>query len=206
MFICITTACVAAQLLALEPNAPWKDTYESTAAAIVRAAHESPLFAGPTGVAKTIEVIVATAHFESAGNPRAEGDHLCRPGEVRPKCTGEAQSLCLLQVGRSNLKGLGTTAQEILNDVDVCVDKGLRLMHVSFAICRARPLEDRLANYAAGGSGCGGPKGEGILKSRHRMLKATRLFEGAETMWRRRERELYAALDLDPTTGLVLSR
>lgn len=163
----------------LQPAAPWADTFPESARVLVQVAETSPLYpVEQDGVRRTLALLLSLANFESALKPDAEGDcdakdrtksGLCKPG-------ARGHSLCMFQVGDSNLRTLGTTRDEIQKDLAVCTRSAVTLIKVSFGVCRSRASEDQLGQYAAGGSACGGPKGEGLLESRHRMAKAKWIF------------------------------
>lgn len=149
--VTITAAYVLKLMIAAQANAPWRSTYESTASAIADAANANPLpFPGDNASAQTAAMLVATARFESAFKPDAEGDFDKRADGTR----GEPNSFCLLQVGKSNFGFLGVTREQMQSDVATCVRAGLRMMHVSFTVCRGRPIEERLNQYTTGGGAC----------------------------------------------------
>lgn len=166
-------------MAALAPDAPWADAYALTAESLVKVAEESPLYARQEdGVRRTLAQDLGIAFYESTFKPNAEGD--CRPEDstktklCKPGARG--RSVCLFQVHESNHKALGVTREELLTSVEVCARAAHTMMRASFAVCRSRPLEERLSQYAYGGSTCGGPKNEGVLESRHRMGKALWIF------------------------------
>ena len=184
------TAALAAWILVLmtylAPSAPWKDTYAGTAAVIAQTSASSPLFEGRLGSLKTAVLYVALAWFESSLRPDAEGD--CTDDKTHKavasiggRCPAGAtpHSFCLFQVSETNFASLGVSREQVQSSVDVCTDSASKMAHASFAICRTagRPLDERLGNYAYGRGTCGGPKGEGLSESRHRMTKATWLFK-----------------------------
>lgn len=150
-------AWVLFAMSSIQPKAPWIDTYPKTADAIAKVSIDEPLFDGDDGPRRTAALFVSVAWFESTFNPKAEGD--------------KGQSVCLFQIGVSNLKALGTTRQEILEDVEVCTRAARRMMKISFNVCRRRPFEEWLGHYASGGNTCGGLK-----ESRHRVEKAKWIF------------------------------
>lgn len=154
-------AWILGLMVILQPSAPWRDTYEATAHAIAAASVQSPLFAGKDGPERTAAWVVATSWFESRFQPDAVGDH--------------GRSLCMLQIGESNLKALGVTREAMLNDLPTCLRAGLAMMKGSLAVCRSHPLDERLANYASGHGTCTN-KG-GLIASRHRVGLALRLFK-----------------------------
>jgi hypothetical protein len=138
-------AWVLSLMIAVQPNAPWRDTYESTAHAIAKVvAEEEPLFAGELGRERTAAVLVSIAWFESTFNPAAVGDH------------GRSRGLYQIQ-------GEGE-----LSDPVEATRVALRLVRASFRVCRARTMDERLGWYAAGGKDCE----RGLRESRHRLLKA----------------------------------
>lgn len=155
-----------------EPPESVRATYERTAEAIAELSEERPLFAGEDGPARTAAVVVAVGRFESGLRPDAEGDCDRRNGTacVRPR------SFCLLQINETNFAGLRTTRKEIQEDIRACVRAGLAMMRESFRICRAVPIEEKLAWYAAGSGRCGATE-DAKKKSRHRMIAARLLFD-----------------------------
>lgn len=157
-------AWVLAAMTQAQPPAktPWADTYATTAEALATVAEEEPLFDGKDGARRTASWFVSVAWFESTFKPDAVGD--------------KGQSVCLFQIGVSNLKGLGVTKNELLTDVAACTRAARRMMKASIGVCSKRPLEDWLGQYAAGGDSCGGPEGQGLRESRHRVRKAIWLF------------------------------
>lgn len=168
-------AVVLALLLKMEPSAPHRETFDRTAVAIASASMATPLFSGKDGPERTAYLVASVADFESGFIADAEGDCTKDGKAVASKagrCPAGAtpHSFCLLQINESNFKDLGTTREEVLRDVDVCVRLGMRMMKKSFEVCRARPLDERLRWYAAG------PKWEtsedATKKSKHRVAKA----------------------------------
>mgnify|MGYP003578570676 CR=1 FL=1 len=159
-------------MMILQPHAPWKATFKETATAIPEIAEAEPLFAGKDGPAKSPLLALSTGDFESALKPDAEGDcgheGPCKPGEV-------GNSVCFGQVGVSNLKALSVTRAAMQENIRVCVRAMWTMLKGSLAVCRARPLEERLAHYTAGGDGCSTNE-DAVRKSKHRVLKAQLLF------------------------------
>lgn len=146
-------------MLAMQPAniTPWADTYESTATAFVEEATREPMFKGNTGIGRTLSLWVSVAWYEGRFDLHAKGDN--------------GNSLCMFQVGRSNLRGLGISEEAILQDTKVCIDAARRMMKLSFRVCSGLPASDMLGHYASGGSKCGGLKA-----SRNRMATADNLF------------------------------
>lgn len=167
--IMVDAGWVLSLMIDAQPTAPWRDTYESTANAIARAASANPLPFASDREERTAALLVSVAWFESAFKQDAEGDFV-RVGSIR-----RPTSFCLLQVSASNFRALKVTRDEVQSSVDRCVDAGLRMMHVSWAVCRGEPLERRLAHYAGGGYSC--PTNEDARrKSGHRVAKALWLY------------------------------
>lgn len=160
---------------------PWADTYSNTAEVFVKVAEEHPLFKGDDGVQRTVSWFVSTAWFEGRFDPHAKGD--CTKKTQDGKCADitTAQSFCMFQVEKSNFKQLGVTEEQILGSTETCTLAGRQMMSISIGICKGRPMEDWLGQYAFGHDLCGGPKGEGLKESRHRVMKAKWLFANVKT-------------------------
>lgn len=163
---------------------PWASTYPASATTLVKIAEADPLFAGPNGVLRTLSLYVGLGIFEGGLMPNAEGDCITSTGKAVASVAGvcpagsKPHSYCMFQVGESNFKGLETTKDKIQSDFEVCARSMHKLVKISFGICRSRSsVEDKLGNYASGGEACGGPKGQGLIESQHRMKKARWLFE-----------------------------
>ena len=161
---------ILAMMLVLEPNAPWKGTYEASAHTIAEVSERESLFAGKDGPRKTASLFVSLGWFEARFKPDAEGDHAKLAGGQK----GEPASFCMMQIGRSNLRWLGTTPEAIQKDFGVCVRTARKMLSTSMHLCSTRPLEERLAWYAAGGDGC--PSTAGVRESGHRIRKAQWIF------------------------------
>ena len=143
-------AWILSLMLAIQPSAPWRASYEDTADAIARVVESSPsLFAGDKGRERTAAVLVAVGWHESRFNPSAIGDH-----------------------GRSY--GIYQASRVPLVDVEAQTRGALAAMGASFHVCGARRAEDWLAQYASGGAGC--TNVGGLIASRHRMGLAMRLW------------------------------
>jgi len=163
-------------MIAMHPVSPWQNTYETSAKAISTASIRNPIFGGVDGAAKTVALVIAVADFESGFQPDAGGD--CSETTDKGICAkgSKPHSFCMMQINESNFRGYRTTKEEILSNIDVCVSIGISMMKQSFAICRSRPLEERLAWYAGGGNNC--PIGlDATRKSNHRIAKAMWLFK-----------------------------
>ena len=151
----------------LVPHAPYADTFPATAAAIEKTAHESPLYDDDDGVVKTVAELVSLAYHESKFDPRAVDKG--------------GTSLGLTQVDISNLGHLGLSRPEQLFDPETNLRSALKLMRISHRLCRYRPREDGLANYASGGGTCSVP--QGLVESRRRMKLAAALLRRHPPRW-----------------------
>ena len=151
----------------LMPRAPYMDTYAATAAAIDKVAHEAPLYEGEDAVVETAVDLVALSYYESRFDPKA----------VDKKKT----SYGLTQIDGSNLKRLGIAKKEQLFDPETNLRAALTLMRISYRLCRYRPREERLANYASGGPTCSVP--EGLIESRRRLKLAAALLRKHPVKW-----------------------
>ncbi len=143
------SAWILSLMLVLQPQAPWRATYEATAAAIAATVQrEEPLFAGEQGRERTAALLVSLAWFESRFDAHALGDH------------GRSHGLYQIQ-----------EHGELADPADA-TRAALGMLRESFRVCRARPLEERLGWYAAGGPDCS----RGLRESRHRVARAMWLF------------------------------
>ena len=148
------TSWILALMIAMQPEAPWKDTYPATAAAIDLAVREQPsLFTDDEdGRAKTAAILVALAWAEST---------------FKPNAVGAGGTSGLFQIaGRGNL-----------TDPTKAASVALTMVRESFALCRARPVEERLAIYAAGGSSCKDMPARVLEKSRFRVWKGLSMYK-----------------------------
>ena len=176
-------------------KAPWSDTFASSAVTLtdvaLDVAKHDPLFPRSKtkldSARRTLALLLAIGYFESTFKPNAEGDCFTKTGErsvsVSGKCKdgSSARSVCMFQLGTSNLGDLGVTTQAIQNDLRLCAESAIKMIRISFGVCRGRPDDDGLAHYAAGGTSCGGPAGEGVMLSRHRMAKAKQIYSRGVT-------------------------
>lgn len=163
-------AWILAAMIALQPEAPWRSTYETTAQTLALVASDSPLFAGPEGPRRTASWFVSVAWFEGRFDPQAKGD--CVRKDKTGRCLSAPQSVCMFQVGVSNLRDLGVSAEDMLNDVEVCTRAARRMMKTSMGVCRGHVVDELLGHYASGGGTCGG-----LLASRHRVGRARWLLD-----------------------------
>lgn len=141
-----SVAWIVSLMIRLQPVAPWRDSYESTARGILEGAQMEPIFQGESGLRRTVALDVALAWFESRFDPNASGDGGKSRGLYQVQFSGEPESV-VQQTIRAN-----------------------RMIRDSFRVCWARPLEERLGWYASGGPNC--LREGGIRASRHRMGKA----------------------------------
>lgn len=171
MSISSVAAWVLRMMLVLQPEAvtPWADTYETTAAVFAEVAIRSPLFPGDNGAERTAALFTSVAWYEGRFDPKAKGD--CGK-KVNGKCVKPPQSVCMFQIGISNLAALHVTQDELLSDVSKCTHAARVMMRLSFDKCKGLPTSDLLGHYASGGDTCGG-----IRESRHRMNTAAWIFE-----------------------------
>lgn len=151
---------VLSLMLLLQPAAvtPWASTYEQTATAIAEAAQDSPVFMGEKGASRTAALLVAVAWHESRFDQQALGD--CTAG--KPKTRTACASWGLFQMNKHNFVVPGEFA---LGDPAIASREALRMVRISFRVCRGRPLDEQLAWYAAGNRGCD----RGLRESRNRM-------------------------------------
>ncbi|HEU4411837.1 MAG TPA: transglycosylase SLT domain-containing protein [Polyangiaceae bacterium] len=143
-------AWVLSLLLFLQPDAPWRASYDETARAIAEAAERAePLFPGPDGRARTAALLVAVAYHESRFDPKAVGDG--------------GRSFGLFQLQRGGASNF--TPQ-------VAARRSLAMIRSSRNACRDRPENERLAAYASGRCD------RGLEASRARMRLGRSLFAG----------------------------
>jgi len=143
---------VVSLMVALEPSAPWRPTFEKTAEAIARVAESDPLFED-RGEERTAALLVSVAWYESRLKPNAK--------------SANGQFLCLYQVDRRHLPD----PQKALDDPEVCTRAALKILKGSLAKCTARPFDERLAMFMSGSCD------RGLAESRYRMFLATKLLK-----------------------------
>ncbi|MEZ4262740.1 MAG: transglycosylase SLT domain-containing protein [Polyangiaceae bacterium] len=137
-------------MVALQPAAPWRASYDKTAAAFAEAATSDPLFAGERAEARTGALLVALAWHESRFNPRA---------------VASKRFMCLFQIDRVHL----ADPERALRDPADCTRAAMRILKESLSKCRHRAEPDRLAFFTSGSCERGG------AASRHRMFLASRI-------------------------------
>jgi hypothetical protein len=141
---------VLSLLVALQPKAPWADTYGRTAQAIAHVAESDPLFEDH-GEERTAALLVAIAWHESRFKPDAK--------------SANGRYVCLYQIDRRHLPD----PTKALSDPEVCTRAALAIVKDSLAKCAKHPLADRLAVFMSGSCD------KGIQPSRYRSLLAARL-------------------------------
>jgi hypothetical protein len=76
----------------------------------------------------------------------------------------------MFQISETNFSTLGVTALSLKDSFPLCARTALRMLRTSMSVCAARPFEERLSWYAAGGPSCTRSP-DAVAKSRHRVLK-----------------------------------
>jgi len=176
----VLKAWILSVMLLIEPSAPWKATYESTAEAIATdVVNGKPLFKDDDG-RHTASVFISLGLFESHFKQDAEGDCTHTDPKTGMCVVGsKPHSFCAFQVNESNFAYLGVTKDSLLTDINVCTKAASKMIHKSFETCsgkdtKGEPLgaKDRLNWYAAGGRGCR----PDVIKGEHRINKASWIF------------------------------
>jgi hypothetical protein len=148
----VPAAWVVGLLVALEPSAPWRGTYEKTAEAIARVAESEPLFDN-NGEERTAALLVAIAWYESRLKPNAKST--------------DGQFYCLYQVHKNHL----ADPKKALDDPEVCTRAAVKILRDSLRLCAKRPENERLAAYMSGVCDRGG------VESKYRMFLASKLMK-----------------------------
>lgn len=144
------TAWLLSLMILLQPVAPWRSTFETTAQAIDKAvAQEVSLFPGAHGRERTAVLLVSLAWFESRFDTKATGDHGAAHGLYQQHDHGK------------------------LEDPFEATIMAFQQIRISMRACRSRPMEEMLGWYAAGGKDCN----RGLKESRHRVLKSVWLIK-----------------------------
>jgi hypothetical protein len=154
----------------LVPAAPWSSEFPREAEAFVTAAERDPLFKDKRGVEETVDYELSVAFFESTFNPAAIGDKGGSWGLFQvspPTAAPYAEQARAKRIAFGDLVDLWRPVGQDLLEPEAAAPLAIKLMKISFQICRDRPREERLGWYAAGGTGC-----RGIKESRHRVGKA----------------------------------
>lgn len=128
-----------------EPPAEVQARYESIAqdlVSVVQDESEAPLFTGQDARTQTALLMLSVASFESSFQKRVD--------EGVGRGDG-GRSYCLMQIRvGSGVTREGWTGRQLIEDRRRCFRAALHLLHSSFGICHALPLEDRLSAYATG--------------------------------------------------------
>lgn len=148
----VPVAWVVGLMVALEPSAPWRGTYEKTAEAIARVSESEPLFEDK-GEERTAALLVAIAWYESRLKPNAK--------------SANGQWYCLYQIDKLHLPD----PEKALHDPEVCTRAAVKILRASLAMCKKRPLEERLAAFMSGACD------KGLPDSRYRMFLANKLLK-----------------------------
>jgi hypothetical protein len=154
-------AWILSLMIALQPRAPWRETYEDTAKAIASVvSEETALFAGKDGKEKSAALLVALAWAESRFDPKAVGDH--------------GHSFGLYQIFHTNLPTPeGFAKADILGNQTNATKVAHRMLKQSMGICGKRPVEERLGWYASGDAACS----KGLSESRFRVGLAFKVYK-----------------------------
>jgi hypothetical protein len=153
-------AWILSLMIALQPKAPWRDTYEDTAKAIASVVgEEAALFSGTDGKEKSAALLVALAWAESRFDQKAVGD--------------QGHSVGLYQIFHTNLPTQeGFARKDILGNPINATKVAHRMLKQSMQICGKRPVEERLGWYASGDGACS----RGLSESRFRVGLAFKVF------------------------------
>ncbi len=145
----LSAAWIAGMMVALEPSAPWRSTYDKTAEAIAKVAEAEPLFDGDAP--KTAALLVSVAWHESRLKPNA--------------VSSNGKWVCLYQVDKRHLEDW----KKAVDDPEVCTRAAMKLLRQSLAACAKQPADDRLAFFMSGTCT------KGLPESRYRMFLAKKL-------------------------------
>lgn len=172
----VDPAWVLAAMIEIQPVAPWRNTYKSSAVSIAKAAEKYPIFRGTDGEKQTAAWLVALGFYEGALKPDAKGD--CKKKNDKGMCApdGIPHSFCMFQIHDSNHASLGVTAEQLLTDMNVCSETAAKMMQTSFHLCKEAPLNEKLRQYAGGGGTCTDNQ-DAINKSKGRANKGIWIFQ-----------------------------
>lgn len=175
----VKASYVLALILAAQAKTPRLPAFDVVAENVAKESNARPLFKGELGAHETAATLVGLFRFESGNDPSAVGD--CAPKDTTTHGTcvpgAKGSSFGLGQVNKTNFAWLGIgSAEAYLSDVGQQVRTVLTMLHRSFTICRARPVDERASWYVRGGDGC--PETEEAKRlSRHRLTFGRSLFE-----------------------------
>jgi len=151
----VPVSWVVGLLVALEPQAPWANTYEKTAEAIARVSESEPLWAAEEkGEERTATMLVALAWYESRLKPSAKSKN--------------GQWYCLYQVGKGYL---GPEPEKALTDQELCTRAAIKILRKSLELCKSRAPDERFAVFMSGVCDRGG------VESRQRVFLANKLLK-----------------------------
>lgn len=115
------------------PGVKWGDTYEMTAHTIAQAAMNDPFRnQDRQEVVFTAALLIVWSYREARFDPNAIGD------------SGSSFGLWQVKEGTAHVK------RELLFDPLLAAPIALHLFHTSFHVCKDRPFEERMAQYAYG--------------------------------------------------------
>lgn len=146
----VPVAWVVGLLVALEPSAPWRPTFEKTAEAIARVSESEPLF-DDRGEERTAALLVSIAWYESRLKPNARSRN--------------GQWYCLYQVDKRHLP----EPEKALEDPEMCTRAAVKIIRSSLQACAKHPAEERLAQFMSGSCD------RGATDSRYRSFLASKL-------------------------------
>jgi hypothetical protein len=150
----VPVAWVVGLMSALEPSAPYSNTFEKTAEAIARVAESEPLFpVEEKGEERTATLLVSIAWYESRLRQNAKSSN--------------GKWFCLYQLGRNYLPD----AEKSLTDPEMCTRAAVKVLRQSIQVCKSRAPDERLAFYMSGHCDRGG------VESRYRMFLAKKLLK-----------------------------
>jgi hypothetical protein len=118
------------------------DSIARDAAAVALDDSEEPLFAGEDARVQTAVFLLAIASFES--HYRLSVDEGIRRGD-----RGDSYCLMQIRVGTGTTRE-GWTGRQLVTDRKMCFRAALHILHGSFNVCHALPIEDRMSAYATG--------------------------------------------------------
>lgn len=141
----VPAAWVVGLMMALEPSAPWRTTYEKTAEAIARAAEAEPLFE-EKGEERTAALLVSVAWYESHFKPNAKSSN--------------GKWFCLYQIDKRYL----SDPEKSLSDPEFCTRTAVKIIKNSFQQCDKHPENERLSVYLSGSCD------KAVKQSKYRMF------------------------------------
>lgn len=140
-----------AAMISLQPKAPWRSTYESTAEAIAKVSTAEPLF-DDNGPHRTAALLVSLAWHES---------------RFKLDAASKNQWFCLYQVGREHLGDVKAAT----HDAEVCTRAAVKLIRQSFETCKHLPKFEQLTMYVSGRCGHGTKSSYGRMWLGDRLVR-----------------------------------